>query len=67
CIDNAILLPRGVIEFKIGTVPELTDKTKAVLIYCRTGGRSALAAQTLQILGYTNVLSLAGGFEGWNK
>jgi len=66
-IDNAILLPRGVIEFKIGTVSELTDKTKAVLIYCRTGGRSALAAQTLQILGYTNVLSLAGGFEGWNK
>ncbi len=67
CIDNAILLPRGVIEFKIGALSELTDKTKAVLIYCRTGGRSALAAQTLQILGYTNVLSLAGGFEGWNK
>jgi glyoxylase-like metal-dependent hydrolase (beta-lactamase superfamily II)/rhodanese-related sulfurtransferase len=64
-IDNAILLPRGTIEFKINALPELADKSKAVLIYCRTGGRSALAAQTLQTLGYTNVLSLAGGFEGW--
>ena len=64
-IDNAILLPRGVLEFKLSTIPELADKSKAILIYCRTGGRSALAAQTLQTLGYTNVLSLAGGFEGW--
>lgn len=66
-IDNAILIPRGTLEFKISNMPELSDKSKAVLIYCRTGGRSALAAQTLQNLGYTNVLSLAGGFEGWNK
>lgn len=64
-IDNAILLPRGTIEFKINALPELADKSKAVLIYCRTGGRCALAAQILQKIGYTNVLSLAGGFEGW--
>jgi glyoxylase-like metal-dependent hydrolase (beta-lactamase superfamily II)/rhodanese-related sulfurtransferase len=64
-IDNALLLPRGVLEFKYGAVPELADKSKAVLLYCRTGGRSALAAQTLQSLGYTNVLSMAGGFEAW--
>ncbi len=66
-IDNAILLPRGVLEFKIGTTPDLADKSKAVLIYCRTGGRSALAAQTLQQLGYNNVLSIAGGFDAWQK
>jgi rhodanese-related sulfurtransferase len=66
-INNALLLPRGVLEFKIGNVPELTDKSKAVLIYCRTGGRSALAAQTMQQLGYKNVLSMAGGFEAWQK
>ncbi len=66
-IDGAILLPRGVLEFKIGAQPELADKTKGVLIYCRTGGRSALAAQTLQQLGYTNVLSMAGGFEAWKN
>jgi sulfur dioxygenase len=66
-IDNAVLIPRGTLEFKLSTVSEMADKSKPVLIYCRTGGRSALAAQTLQTLGYTNVLSLAGGFEGWNK
>ncbi len=66
-IDDAILIPRGTLEFKVSSVSELANKSKPVLIYCRTGGRSALAAQTLQTLGYTNVLSLAGGFEGWNK
>ena len=64
-IEGALLLPRGVLEFKIGAVSELADKSKSVLIYCRTGGRSALAVQTLQQLGYTNVLSMAGGFEAW--
>lgn len=66
-LDDALLLPRGVLEFKIGSVPELADKSKAVLLYCRTGGRSAMAAQAMQTLGYTNVLSMAGGFEAWQK
>jgi rhodanese-related sulfurtransferase len=66
-IDNALLLPRGVLEFKIAMSPELADKSKAVLIYCRTGGRSAMAARTMQQLGYQNVLSMAGGFEAWQK
>jgi len=66
-LDNALLLPRGVLEFKIASVPELADKSKAVLVYCRTGGRSAMAAQTMQALGYNNVLSMAGGFEAWQK
>ena len=66
-LENSLLLPRGVLEFKIGNVPELADKSKAVLLYCRTGGRSAMAAQTMQTLGYTNVLSMAGGFEAWQK
>ncbi|MFZ2450546.1 MAG: MBL fold metallo-hydrolase [Methylovulum miyakonense] len=66
-LDAAVLLPRGVLEFKIGAVPELSDKTKAVLVYCRTGGRSAMAAQSMQLMGYKNVLSMAGGFEAWQK
>ncbi|MFI3119589.1 MAG: rhodanese-like domain-containing protein [Methylococcaceae bacterium] len=66
-IDQAVALPRGVLEFKIGNFPELADKSQAILIYCRTGGRSALAAQTLQALGYSNVVSMAGGFEAWQK
>jgi len=66
-IEGALLLPRGVLEFKIGSIPELADKGKSVLIYCRTGGRSALASLTMQQLGYTNVLSMAGGFEAWKN
>lgn len=66
-IENAIFLPRGVLEFKINSIPELTDKSKAVLIYCRSGNRSALAAETMQALGYTTVLSMAGGYEAWKK
>jgi len=66
-LENAILLPRGVLEFKVGNFPELEDKSTAVLVYCRTGGRSALAAQTLQESGYNNVLSMVGGFEAWSK
>ncbi len=66
-IDNALPVPRGVLEFKIGNIPELADKSKTVLTYCRTGGRAALAAQTMQQLGYKNVLSIAGGFEAWQK
>lgn len=66
-LDKAILLPRGVLEFKIGTMPELADKNKPILIYCRTGGRASLAALSLKVLGYTNVLSIAGGYEAWQK
>ena len=66
-IEEAIFLPRGVLEFKISGVSELTNKSGAVLVYCRTGGRSALAALTMQELGYTNVLSMVGGYEGWSK
>jgi rhodanese-related sulfurtransferase len=66
-VDKAILLPRGVLEFKIGSVPELADKAKPVMIYCRTGGRAAMAAVTLKTLGYANVVSIAGGFEAWQK
>lgn len=66
-LDNAIALPRGVLEFKIGNFPELGNKSQAILLYCRTGGRSAMAAQTMQVLGYNNVLSMAGGFEAWQK
>lgn len=66
-LDNALPLPRGVLEFKVGNIPELADKAKPVLIYCRTGGRAALAALSLKTLGYTNVLSIAGGYEAWQK
>lgn len=66
-LDQALPVPRGVLEFKIGSIPELADKSKTILIYCRTGGRAALAAQSMKSLGYSNVLSIAGGYEAWQK
>ena len=66
-IDDALNLPRGILEFKIGNITELADKTAPILLYCRTGGRSALAASSMKTLGYTNVLSMEGGYEAWNK
>nr|WP_289302938.1 rhodanese-like domain-containing protein [Methylophaga sp. UBA3996] len=35
------------------------------MVYCKSGGRSALAAQTLQTMGYQHVYSIAGGFDAW--
>ncbi|MCK4493139.1 MAG: MBL fold metallo-hydrolase [Methylococcales bacterium] len=66
-LEAAVLLPRGVLEFKISGVDALTDKSTAILLYCRTGGRSALATLALQEIGYNNVMSMAGGYEAWSK
>lgn len=66
-LDGALFIPRGILEFKINSVPELTDKSKAVLLYCRSGNRSALAAQVMLGMGYKTVLSMAGGYEAWKK
>jgi rhodanese-related sulfurtransferase len=66
-LPNAINLPRGLLEFKIGSVEQLADKSAEVLLYCGSGGRSAMATQTLQKLGYRNALSMAGGYAAWAK
>lgn len=65
-LPGAINIPRGVLEFKIGTVAECVDKGKPYLIYCRTSGRAALSTVQLQKIGYTDLISMAGGFEVWN-
>lgn len=64
-LPGAINIPRGVLEFKIGMVPECANKDGAFLIYCRTSGRAALSTVQLQKIGYTNLISMAGGFEAW--
>jgi sulfur dioxygenase len=66
-IEQAVSMPRGVLEFKIANNPDLADKSKAILLYCRSGGRAALAAASLKALGYKNVLSIAGGYDAWQK
>lgn len=62
-IPGAINIPRGLLEFRIGSLPQ--DPSTATLVYCQSGGRAALAAQTLQRMGYINVVSLAGGYAAW--
>lgn len=66
-LPGAINIPRGVLEFKIGTVPQCVDKDAPYLLYCRTSGRAAMSAVQLQRIGYRNVISMAGGYEAWNN
>jgi rhodanese-related sulfurtransferase len=71
-IGNAINIPRGVLEFRTdtnypGAVKSLSDKTAKIILYCRSGGRSALAAQSLAKMGYKSVVSMSGGFMAWEE
>lgn len=66
-ITNARHLTRGVLEFKVTDHPDFQDRDRAILVYCKTGGRSALASVALQQLGYSNVMSLIGGFDAWQQ
>ena len=60
---GALHIPRGHLEAQIEG--RIVDKNAPVIVYCAGGVRSAFAAKTLQELGYTNVLSMAGGFGKW--
>ena len=66
-IENSIHVPRGLIEFEIMKHCENLGTETELVLYCKTGGRSALATESLQELGYSKVVSLAGGYEAWNK
>lgn len=64
-ILGARLIPRGLIERDIaGIIP---DASTRLVVYCAGGSRSALAALTLKEMGYTDVHSLAGGFDRWKS
>lgn len=65
-IPNARHISRGMLEFKIASHPDFQDKATSIVVYCKSGGRSALATETLQQLGFTNVQSMLGGFDEWN-
>ncbi|WP_230514012.1 rhodanese-like domain-containing protein [Limnobaculum parvum] len=64
-IPNAKHLGRGILERDIETV--VPDKATPLVLYCGGGYRSALAAESIQKMGYTNVLSMDGGYRGWNE
>lgn len=62
-LPSAIFIPRGFLELRIeATAPE---RDQAICLYCGGGNRSALAARSLQELGYTKVFSLEGGISRW--
>jgi rhodanese-related sulfurtransferase len=64
-LPGAIHLGKGIIERDIEErVPELNTP---IVLYCGGGYRSALAADNLQKMGYTNVLSMDGGIRGWRE
>ena len=71
-IPGAIHLPRGMLEFEIHNLVSacradtaVSNADHPIVLYCGTGGRSALAAQCMESMGYTNVKSMAGGLVAW--
>jgi len=72
-IPGASSIPRGVLEFEVDghpavnceRDPALAHRDQPIVLYCRSGGRSALAAEALQRLGFAEPLSLAGGYLAW--
>ena len=71
-LPGAVLSPRGLLEFEIhalvertATDPDVAPEDRDILLYCGTGGRSALAAKTLNDMGYNNVVSMDGGIVAW--
>lgn len=70
-IRGCLQIPRGILEAKADpTSPRhepALDPSRQVIVYCRSGARSALAAVTLQELGFTAVANLTGGINAWKE
>jgi molybdopterin/thiamine biosynthesis adenylyltransferase/rhodanese-related sulfurtransferase len=64
-IPGALHIPRGNLESRVESA--IPDKTTQLVVYCAAGNRSAFAAKTLSELGYTDVVSLKGGFTDWKR
>ncbi|MBK5969900.1 MULTISPECIES: rhodanese-like domain-containing protein [Thiorhodovibrio] len=70
-IAGSINVPRGILESACEwdyeeTLPELVEaREREVVVVCRSGNRSILAAHSMQVLGYSNVVSLQTGLRGW--
>jgi sulfur-carrier protein adenylyltransferase/sulfurtransferase len=64
-IPGAVCLPRGILEVKIDQVT--ADKDRKIVLYCAGGNRSALGAWMLKKMGFRNVISLIGGYNGWTQ
>lgn len=70
-IPGAVHAPRGMLEFYADpSLPyhrEEFQPDRRIILHCASGGRSALAAKTLQDMGYTNVAHLDGGMKAWQE
>ena len=75
-IGGAVQIPRGLLEFvadpECGSrLPESLriglGSSERVVVYCNTGGRGALAAHTLKVMGYERVANLEGGLAAWRE
>ena len=74
-ISGASHIPRGVLEMQLGSHPAVSNEPEPltalaqqdIYLYCQSGARSALAALSLQQMGFEQVYSLAGGFNGWQQ
>ena len=71
-IPGSILIPRGLLEFKIGSDEfwenkelKMPNNDQKIVLYCKSGGRGTLATKSLQEMGYTNVINLDGGYLNW--
>ena len=64
-IMGAVWLGKGIIERDIEK--RVSDQDAEIILYCGGGFRSALAADALRKMGYTNVSSMDGGWRGWNQ
>ena len=72
-IEHALHIPRGILEAAAdkdyaAAIPALRDgRTQKWLVFCRSGGRGALAADTLQKMGFTHVVNVLGGVDAWSQ
>jgi rhodanese-related sulfurtransferase len=64
-LPRAVHLSKGILERDIETV--IPDQAAHIVLYCGGGFRSALSADSLQRMGYTNVVSMDGGWRGWTE
>ena len=62
-IPDAVHMSRGMVELEVED--KFPDRNMTIVCHCGGGGRSALAAESLQKMGYKNVRSMAGGFKAW--
>ena len=62
-IPEAVHMSRGMLELEVDE--KFPDRNMTIICHCGGGGRSALAAESLQKMGYRNVRSMAGGFKAW--